>query len=129
LGEMIDATEGLLSTNGRKVEKVDDILEIEVVADYIDRGMPIMWSFLSTPIFQQSANQTTARRNGIEMEEDKDIDINAQHGGHICLIIGYNERAKEIAISDSWGPEFAKRWVPITEAIDLSYGQMNIIKW
>jgi hypothetical protein len=28
------------------------------------------------------------------------------------MIIGYNERTNEIAVSDSWGERFELRWIP-----------------
>ena len=35
---------------------------------------------------------------------------------HICMIIGYNEATQEIAVSDSWGARFERRWVPLPVA-------------
>jgi len=53
----------------------------------------------------------------------------SQSGGHICLIVGYNKKTKEVAISDSWGPRFMQRWVSIDEIKKVSYGTMVVIKW
>ena len=36
--------------------------------------------------------------------------------GHVCLIIGYNEKTREIAITDSWGPAATERWMTEEEA-------------
>lgn len=127
--EMIDATDGLLSFNGRKLEKVDDPLEIETLTEYIDAGMPVMWSFASSALFQVTTTLNTARRNGLEIDKEKIPDMNAGYGGHICLIIGYNETTGEVAISDSWGPEFSERWFPVTLTDKIPFGNMSIIKW
>ncbi len=128
---MIEATRSLISSNGRELETIDGSLEPEDIAEYIDQGLPIMWRFGSTPAFQRMANATTARRNGDEVKEKNDAGQaeDTQSNGHICLIIGYNKESGEIAISDSWGPKFAERWVPFHEARRVSYGNMNIIKW
>jgi hypothetical protein len=50
-------------------------------------------------------------------------------GAHICMIIGYNDETKEIAISDSWGPEFSERWITEEEANMISNGQVFLVSW
>ncbi|WP_372846898.1 hypothetical protein, partial [Pontiella sp.] len=129
--DMLNATKSLISSNGRELDPISGSLAPEDLAEYIDQGLPIMWRFLSTPSFQLSANNNTARRNGKEVKNKNDSgqaeDTGA--GGHICLIIGYNRQTGEIAISDSWGPKFAERWVSVSDAQRVSYGAMNVIKW
>jgi hypothetical protein len=129
--DMLNATKSLISSNGRELEPISSSLAPEDLAEYIDQGLPIMWRFLSTPSFQLSANNNTARRKGKEGKNKNDSgqaeDTGA--GGHICLIIGYNEQTGELAISDSWGPKFAERWVSVSDAQRVSYGAMNVIKW
>ncbi len=129
--QMIEATKSLVSANGRELEEVNSSLAPEEIAEYIDMGLPIMWHLRSTPSFQLAANNNTARRNGKEERKKNDSgqDEDSNSGGHICLIIGYNKKTGEIAISDSWGPKFAERWVPFHEARHVSYGNMNVIKW
>ncbi len=127
--EMIDATAGLLSTNGRRVEEVDDPLEIETVAEYIDQGMPIMWSFANSVRFQIETARNTARRNGRKFKLKENPDLNGGYSGHICLITGYNEETSEVAISDSWGPDFSERWFPLALADDIEHSKMYFIKW
>jgi len=129
--EMLAATKSLISANGRELEEIGSSLSPNHVAEYIDQGLPIMWRFMSTPSFQLAANNNTARRNGKKVKTNNDSgqaeDTGA--GGHICLIIGYNKQTNEIAISDSWGPRFAERWVKASDAQRVSYGSMNVIKW
>jgi hypothetical protein len=43
------------------------------------------------------------------------------------MIIGYNRETGEIAISDSWGPEFAERWLTLEEAEAISQGSVTSI--
>ncbi|MBN2686029.1 MAG: C39 family peptidase [Pontiellaceae bacterium] len=125
---MIEATENILHTYGRKLSGSGSEPDLDTVSKQIDRGMPILWTLLSTPEFQRAANENTARRKGQTLRpagQDEDD----ESGGHICLIIGYNQRTGEIAISDSWGPHFAERWVPVEEALEVSDGEMYYIKW
>ncbi len=127
--EMIDATKGLLSFNGRKLEEIDDPLGIETVAEIIDEGMPVMWSFATSMRFQIETTRNTARRNGKKLDVKKEPDLNAGYDGHICLIIGYNKKTGEIAISDSWGPKFTERWFPAGLAVDIPFSRLSYIKW
>ncbi len=129
--QMIDATESLISSNGRELELISGKLDPESISEHIDAGLPIMWRFLSTPSFQQAANENTARRNGQKKKKKNDSGQaeDTGSGGHICLIIGYNKQTGEIAISDSWGPRFAERWVKARDAQRVSFGSMNVIKW
>ncbi len=130
---MINATTGILSGQGRKLEELGRTLEIKTVAKQIDQGMPIMWCFVSPISFQKLVNKHTNLRNGTTLPEyeDKTDDYDPEYyrpQGHICLIIGYNQEKQEIAISDSWGPEYALRWVPIEAANTVSW-KIDIIKW
>ncbi len=128
--EMIDATKNIISSNGRKLTDSGSTPTVRNVAKHIDRGLPIMWRLMSTPAFQRAANNNTARRNGKEIQEKKSGQTeDTGSGGHICLIIGYNKKTQEIAISDSWGPHFAERWVPVADMEEASFGKMNIIRW
>ena len=48
-------------------------------------------------------------------------------GSHVCMIIGYNLETKEIATSDSWGPQFQERWMTIEEAEAISNNDYSVI--
>ncbi|QHI68523.1 C39 family peptidase [Tichowtungia aerotolerans] len=126
--EMIDATESLLFTNGRNLKEIEDPLEIQTISEYIDDGMPIMWSFATSSDLQREINRHNARRNERKIEEKENTGANV-HGGHICLIMGYNRKIQEFAISDSWGPKFNERWVPIDLIDYIPYSVMNVIRW
>ncbi|MCK4564042.1 MAG: hypothetical protein KAU94_05160, partial [Verrucomicrobia bacterium] len=115
---------------GRKLSDSGTKPTTRNVAKHIDKGLPIMWRLRSTPSFQQSANDNTARRNGKEIKQKLAGQAeDTGSGGHICLIIGYNEKTQEIAISDSWGSRFTERWVPVSDMEKASNGEMNIIRW
>ena len=128
--DMNDATENIIGSNGRKLGKCGDSPDMDTVSKQIDKGLPILWTLYSTPAFQRAASENTLRRNGKDVPPraaNQDEDTSA--GGHMCLIIGYNRKTGEIAISDSWGPHFAERWVPQADIEKVSDGEMNIIKW
>jgi hypothetical protein len=48
-------------------------------------------------------------------------------GGHQRMIIGYNDKTGEIAISDSWSKAFAIRWMTLQEAKAINAGQEYVI--
>ena len=130
LSLMIEATGNILHSYGRKMGDCGKKPDIDTVSKYIDRGMPIMWTLMSTPRFQQAANKNTARRKGLEIkQQNSGQNEDNTPGGHICLIIGYNANTREIAISDSWGPRFSERWITVDQAMEVTYGEMHIIKW
>jgi hypothetical protein len=43
------------------------------------------------------------------------------------MIIGYNKITGEVAVSDSWGPEYEERWILGVEATQVSQGTMTVI--
>lgn len=127
--QMMAATKSLISANGRELEPIGNSLAPQNIAEYIDQGLPIMWRFMSTSDLQFAANRNTAERKGQKIKE-KNVPSSG-YGGHICLVIGYNERTGEAAISDSWGPKYAERWIKVGEvgSQNYQYGSMNVIKW
>jgi hypothetical protein len=129
---MTDATGDLLSTHGRESETIQGEPTPEHIADFIDQGLPVMWTFLSSPAFQAEVTTHTARRNGNEIKlknNNAGQSEDTRENGHICLIVGYNRETVEIAISDSWGPRFAIRWMPASALKYVTSGSMNVIKW
>jgi hypothetical protein len=125
--------------SGRKVEKASIKLGPVHVSRYIDRGLPIMWTMYSTEEFNTAANSRAELRRKISLDSDEwkkalsearknsqkfKIDLDT---GHVCMIVGYNKETEELAVSDSFGPEFAERWVTTEEAAAISADCFNII--
>jgi len=77
------------------------------VKDTIDRGVPLLWSvFLGM------------------VKEEK---ITPQmRGGHMRLIIGYNEKEKQIVYTDSWGAEHAFKKMSFEDAWVISDGLFSL---
>jgi hypothetical protein len=73
--------------------------EKEIKAN-IDQGIPLLWALIL----------------GVYPETN----IPQLAGGHMRLIIGYNEKSKEILFSDSWGADHAKKRMPIDEAFTMT---------
>jgi hypothetical protein len=93
----------------------------------------------STEEFNTAANSRAELRRKISLDSDEwkkalsearknsqkfKIDLDT---GHVCMIVGYNKETEELAVSDSFGPEFAERWVTTEEAAAISADCFNII--
>jgi hypothetical protein len=70
------------------------------IEEYIDQGIPIAWC-LQLGLFPEK---------GMEQA----------NGGHMRLIIGYNEEKKQIIYSDSWGEGHAKKSMDAGEAFSMT---------
>lgn len=113
-------------------------LRIRDVKRYIDDGIPVMWTMMSVPGYNKVANENTAKRRSVAdwaayaqqiaaaaattAKQDKP---SGSH--HICMIVGYNEATSELAVSDSWGPSYERRWVPVPVADWASQGGLFMI--
>lgn len=135
-----DGAKQLVQRYGRRINAERAKLTIPGIARSIDKGIPLMWTMLSTEEFNRLADNRTkqrasvtdwdawtkdsvapARKNARNMKLDREA-------GHVCMIIGYNADTGEIAISDSWGPQFAERWVVLEEAQAISQGEVMFIQ-
>ncbi|MGD7653289.1 MAG: C39 family peptidase [Verrucomicrobiales bacterium] len=109
-----------------KDEKIGK-LRIRDVKRYIDDGIPVMWTMRSVKEYNKVANENTQRRKQVSdwgawaetiARESKPLVKQecADENHHICMIVGYNEETEELAVSDSWGPSYERRWVPLDVA-------------
>lgn len=76
------------------------------VTTHIDKGLPLLWSVMFGIIPEGQHNQ------GI--------------GGHMRLIIGYNEKSHEILYSDSWGIGHELKRMPLVDAWSMTTGLASI---
>jgi hypothetical protein len=115
-------------------------LHVENIAKYVDQGLPLMWGlFVVTNLNDQITARSEERRSVTDWnawkQKLKQARFSAAHiqidrtQGHMCLIIGYNKATGEIAISDSWGPRFAERWITVEEATAVSQGFLQVISF
>jgi len=130
-----------VSRYGCKIMAVDSSLDTRNIARYVDKGLPLMWAcFVSTDIEKNITKRTMERRNVTDWDayikelkpvkkQYRDTSFRDINAGHMRMIIGYNSKTGEIAISDSWGDWAAERWITVEEAASTSQGYLCIIKW
>jgi hypothetical protein len=127
-----------VTRHGRGLEKTEFELTVQSVARYIDQGRPIMWGMMSTKDYNDLADANTAeRKKAPDLAKWKPTPTAREierlyadpESAHACLIIGYNRATKEIAVSDSWGPHFQERWIPVAAAQKVSQGEYWLLSW
>lgn len=130
----------IVRRNGRRMTTTGGRLTTQAVAGYIDKGLPVMWClFVDKDQEENVTNRSMQRRGVTDWDAYKEmlkpwrraakrtkIDHEA---AHMRMIIGYNPNTNEIAISDSWGPQFAERWVTVEEANAVSDGRFTVVNW
>jgi len=124
---LADSCKRIVRSKARKIRDIslDKDLKVRYVKKFIDKGVPVLWQMKSLADYNKIANaRTVARRDvsdlshwatEIQAEADKVSGrLKSTDGNyHICMIIGYNEATNELAVSDSWGPRYALRWVSV----------------
>ena len=126
------------SKGRRTKEETLKELKIRDVKRYLDEGIPIMWTLCSMESYNDIADKDTVKRKAVTDWKAYAAEIATQNSDyvkkakpeanrHICMIIGYNEATQEIAVSDSWGPRFELRWVPVSVANWASCGGIFMI--
>jgi hypothetical protein len=125
---------------GRRTDEIQPRqLRIRDIKRRIDEGIPVMWTMNSRTEFNAIANQNTRLRQSDELPDQERMELMRKNTreavqkaepanrGHLCMIIGYNEETQELAVSDSWGPNYALRWVPIEAAQWVCNGHLFFI--
>jgi hypothetical protein len=143
LSRIADAAYGLVREAGGRITTAGAATRIEDIQPHIDRGVPLIWAINSSEeldqrLAERSRLRATFRDSGDVQRWKGDVlppvRINARTlqgkgEGHVCLIIGYNRETREIAISDSWGPDYAERWMTEEEARSVGLGSSSVIGW
>jgi hypothetical protein len=126
---------------GCKIQTVDPALETKNLARYVDKGLPLMWACYVSPTVEKAVTARTAERRKTEdwdayirelkpvKKEYRGTSFRDRERGHMRMIIGYNAKTGEVAISDSWGNWAAERWLTVEEAASVTQGYLCIIKW
>jgi hypothetical protein len=86
---------------GKPVDERKFLLEVN---SYIKKGIPLLWSLQlgRFPEVPQLTPQTS--------------------GGHMRMIIGYNDTTKEIIFSDSWGAKHEAKRMKMSDAYKATHG-------
>jgi hypothetical protein len=136
---LVDNLKHQVLSKGRRVKNEDvEDLRIRDIKRYIDEGIPIMWRMCSMEEYNKIADKNTDAREKITDWKAYATKIATENANlaksdkpssnhHLCMIIGYNEATQEVAVSDSWGNKFEKRWVPISVANWVHNGQLVMI--
>jgi hypothetical protein len=113
-------------------------VSVRDVKKYIENGQPILWTMYSTNDYNLITNSITRQRSKAKdlkswkktlselIKQSPKLDEEPDQG-HVCLIVGYNDDSNELAVSDSWGPEYELRWISEDEAQDISQGFLYVI--
>jgi len=134
---MENSARALAAAYGRSITSVSSSLDLPKLEAYFARGIPLTWAlFVDEETDRDLTRRVKERRAAdpatwIKSLEPKrkaarTIRKNPQNG-HVCLLIGCNRSTGELATSDSWGPEFAERWITLEEARALSQGDLGAI--
>lgn len=140
IAAIVNGVRESVTRGGRRLDPENGKISIRTVGKYINKGLPLMWGMYSMDSVNADINSRMDRRAAMAdpVEWKKSLeparkaakkiptDINQ---GHMCMIIGYNEKTGEIAVSDSWGPRFAERWMTEEEANAVSQGQLMAINF
>jgi len=134
---LLEAIAQDIKRKGRSFKIWKDELSIRKLAQYIDNGIPVMWSLYSTRDFNKIANsRTQARKNpdtwsaykGIVKKESRSNKLAIEKNrSHIVIILGYNKETGEIAFSDSWGERYKERWITLAEAQQISQHYFYVV--
>lgn len=139
LSKIIESLESYAGSQNRSLKRMEEEVTVRMVKKYIERGLPLIWTMYSSQEFNQFASSRSSHREAATewsewkmrtRSESRKIEFSKDRfAAHACMIIGYNKETDEIAVSDSWGPRYALRWVPATHAEQISQGYLYLIDY
>jgi hypothetical protein len=138
LAAMSGGAAEIVARNGRRLTPSGGRITTQAVARFIDNGVPILWAMFAAEDVEKAISIRTQQRQRITdwtayaktlepvRRDARRIRLD-RDDAHMCMIIGYNPKTDEIAISDSWGPQFAERWITTEEANAISQNEFMVI--
>jgi hypothetical protein len=141
--QMAGGVNNLIHTYGYRLVSVSGSMQTQTFADKIDQGLPVMWGMFVVDKLNSDLSLRSSKRKAITTVAGWDaytkslgtVRLNVaslkidQNNGHLCMIIGYNKKTNELAITDSWGPNYAERWITVEEAQAISQGILSQVSW
>lgn len=136
---MVQGVDSLVSLYHRRIEVLNGPLDLPTISKRVDHGLPIMWTCCVFQPFDHEISQRTELRGKVTDWDDWSASLQPARAwgdkmksigmqpNHQRMIIGYNEKTNEVAISDSWADKFAKRWMTLEEANAINGGQSFVI--
>ncbi len=120
-----------LRRNARLKMNVIKDFSIKNIARNINKGYPVFWTIDKNP--GQAYNFSLKNREKAATPEIwnrmlKKFSVKSfSKSDHVLLIIGYNEKTNEIAVSNSWGANHIKpTWIPLKIARKVSNGNLLV---
>ncbi len=104
---------GMLATNGRLYEpdremRLKDVVEAKdfekAIRKHVDEGVPLLWALM---LGRFPEEPSIAQQAG---------------GGHMRMIIGYNDKTNDLIFSDSWGAGHEKKRMKMSHAFQATHG-------
>ena len=134
---MENSARALATSYGRAITSVSPTLDLPKLETFFEKGIPLTWAMfvdekldrdLSSRLRQRTESDPDAWLKTLAEKRKAARSIKKNlNNGHVCLLIGLNRKTGELATSDSWGPEFAERWITIEEARAISQGDLGAI--
>ncbi len=134
---MESSARALAATYGRSITSVSPNLDLAKLVSFFEKGIPLTWALdvdeeinrdLSLRLKERASSDLTTWNKILEPKRKAARTLRKNpKNGHVCLLIGCNRKTGELATSDSWGPEFAERWITVEEARALSQGDLGAI--
>ena len=140
VADVVAAVRQAAQRHGRRVVAVSGRPAGSTVASWIESGVPVLWAIDTSASVNELINQRTRERAEVnDWAQWKESLRGARRAarqlargadeGHVCLITGFNAETGEIALSDSWGPDYEERWITEEEAAAISQGSMAVVAW
>jgi len=141
LDAMVANVDSLVTLYHRRIDTISGDLDMKTIAKNIDKGSPIMWTCSIHIPFERAITMRKTDRAKVtdwdawatQLPAQDKTEIPAEivgtpsDGGHQRMIIGYNDKTGEIAISDSWSRAYEIRWLTLQEANAINKGQSYVI--
>lgn len=149
--QMFESVSSLARRYGRRFEETTVPITVANLGKYIDKGFPLMWRICFDDKLQKAILKRTKERKSVtdwkaweqqlqparhaskvpvEIKDDPRTGLKTTTNLHMCMIIGYNPKTREVALSDSWGKDFEERWATLEEAQAMSHGdQFYNVRW
>jgi len=134
---MVTAVQPAVARNRRQLVSFKGAPNLPMLEKYIDQGLPLMWTMCSVGPFEGTGRPPN-RMDNLSLEDwlkalkpfrANAYKLNRNENFHMCMIIGYNKATKEIATSDSWGPEHREKWYTLEEVQRVSRDELFVITW
>lgn len=137
IASMENSVRSLAAAYGRSISSVSPSLDLPRLQSYFEKGIPLIWAMYIDPELDRDltarmqirpSTQAASWRESLEPKRKAVRNLRKNpDNAHVCLLIGCNRETQELATSDSWGPEFAERWITVEEARALSMGDLGAI--